>query len=55
MEQSLRATCKDITLGNLLIQTDPRTGEPQLHYCNLPVNVNEMHVLLMVWLISVQI
>ncbi|ORZ16265.1 uridine kinase [Absidia repens] len=47
MEEGLRRVCNDVTIGKLLIQTDPSTGEPQLHYCKLPQDVNKYHVLLM--------
>lgn len=40
--------CQDVKIGKLLIQTDPRSGEPQLHYCKLPYNVHKYKVLLMV-------
>ena len=28
MEVGLREVCKDVTIGKLLIQTDPRSGSP---------------------------
>lgn len=30
MEEGLRRVCNDVIIGKLLIQTDPRTGEPQV-------------------------
>ncbi|RKO93142.1 uracil phosphoribosyltransferase-domain-containing protein, partial [Blyttiomyces helicus] len=46
MEQSLRKVVKDIPIGKMLIQTDPATGEPLLHYCKLPGDIQERYVLL---------
>ncbi|RUS26564.1 hypothetical protein BC938DRAFT_470596 [Jimgerdemannia flammicorona] len=48
MEVGLSRVCQDVRIGKLLIQTDPSSGEPQLHYCKLPLNVSELYVLLMV-------
>ncbi|GAB5592160.1 Uridine-cytidine kinase-like 1 [Umbelopsis nana] len=47
METGLMRVCQDVKIGKLLIQTDPRSGEPQLHYCKLPHNVHKYKVLLM--------
>jgi uridine kinase len=47
MEKALRSVEKDIEIGKLLIQTEPKTGEPQLHYCKLPHDIGECKVLLM--------
>lgn len=47
MERGLRNVCQDITIGKLLIQTDARTLEPQLHYCKLPDDIAARHVLLL--------
>jgi uridine kinase len=47
MESALRKVVKDIPLGKILIQTDPSTGEPQLHFCKLPKDIKNRHVLLM--------
>lgn len=30
METGLRRVCNDVSIGKLLIQTDPSTGEPQV-------------------------
>ena len=35
-EPALQAVCKDVHLGKMLIQTDVRSGEPQLHFLSLP-------------------
>ncbi|KAI8923590.1 uridine kinase [Entophlyctis helioformis] len=45
MEQGLRKVVKDIPIGKVLIQTDPRTGEPQLHYCKLPHDIAKRYVI----------
>ncbi|EPZ34164.1 uridine kinase [Rozella allomycis CSF55] len=42
MEVSLRQVCKDIKIGKLLIQTDTKTGDPQL-----PSDISSRKVLLM--------
>ncbi|XP_078718831.1 uridine-cytidine kinase-like 1 isoform X2 [Lampetra fluviatilis] len=47
MEPALRAVCKDIRLGKILIQTNHATGEPELHYLRLPKDISEDHVMLM--------
>jgi uridine kinase len=47
MELPLRTICQDIPIGRLLIQTDQRSLEPQLHYCKLPPNIGQCRVLLM--------
>uniref|UniRef100_A0A8C4QAH6 Uridine-cytidine kinase n=1 Tax=Eptatretus burgeri TaxID=7764 RepID=A0A8C4QAH6_EPTBU len=47
MEPALRAICKDIHLGKILIQTNHYTGEPELHYLRLPRDIHEDHVILM--------
>ncbi|CAL1585638.1 unnamed protein product [Knipowitschia caucasica] len=47
MEQALRAVCKDIRLGKILIQTNHSTGEPELHYLRLPRDISEDYVILM--------
>ncbi|ORX53580.1 uridine kinase [Hesseltinella vesiculosa] len=46
-EEGLRKVCLDVKIGKLLIQTDPATAEPQLHYCKLPTDIKKSHVLLM--------
>ncbi|XP_078411340.1 uridine-cytidine kinase-like 1 isoform X3 [Cetorhinus maximus] len=47
MEPALRAVCKDVTVGKILIQTNHITGEPELHYLRLPKDISEDHVILM--------
>ncbi|KAK1898163.1 Uridine-cytidine kinase-like 1 [Dissostichus eleginoides] len=47
MEPALRAVCKDVRIGKILIQTNQDTGEPELHYLRLPKEISEDHVILM--------
>ncbi|CAG8592840.1 3277_t:CDS:10 [Paraglomus brasilianum] len=47
METGLRRAIKDALIGKMLIQSDPQTGEPQLHYIKLPSTINQCHVFLM--------
>nr|XP_006132576.1 uridine-cytidine kinase-like 1 [Pelodiscus sinensis] len=47
MEPALRAVCKDVRIGTILIQTNSNTGEPELHYLRLPKDISEDHVILM--------
>lgn len=47
MEPALASVCKDVRLGKILIQTNPGTGEPELHYLRLPKNIHDCHVFLM--------
>ncbi|XP_073165054.1 uridine-cytidine kinase-like 1 isoform X5 [Lepidochelys kempii] len=47
MEPALRAVCKDVRIGTILIQTNSNTGEPELHYLRLPKDIREDHVILM--------
>ncbi|XP_067904392.1 uridine-cytidine kinase-like 1 isoform X6 [Heterodontus francisci] len=47
MEPALRAVCKDVTVGKILIQTNHITGEPELHYLRLPKDISDDHVILM--------
>ncbi|KAI8818539.1 uridine-cytidine kinase 1-like 1 [Fimicolochytrium jonesii] len=46
MERGLRSVVKDIPIGKILIQTEPSTGEPQLHYCKLPEDIASRYVLI---------
>lgn len=39
LEPSLCAVCKDVRLGKILIQTNPDTFEPELHYIRLPSDI----------------
>ncbi|KAI8055350.1 uridine kinase [Syncephalis plumigaleata] len=47
MEVSLRKVIKDVPLGRMLIQSDSKTGEPQLHHRILPANIADHYVFLM--------
>ncbi|CAG8606490.1 10466_t:CDS:10, partial [Dentiscutata erythropus] len=47
MEVGLRRVAKDAFIGKILIQTDPTTGEPLLHFAKLPNNIHDCYVLLM--------
>jgi len=47
MENSLRACCRDIRIGKILIQRNEQTGEPMLYYVKLPEDISERNVLLM--------
>ncbi|CAG8482903.1 1545_t:CDS:10 [Ambispora gerdemannii] len=47
MENGLRRVHKDVLIGKILIQSNPHTGEPQLHFLKLPSNINQCYVLLM--------
>ncbi|XP_041589247.1 uridine-cytidine kinase-like 1 isoform X8 [Vulpes lagopus] len=47
MEPALRAVCKDVRIGTILIQTNQHTGEPELHYLRLPKDISDDHVILM--------
>uniref|UniRef100_A0A0R3WFK8 uridine/cytidine kinase n=1 Tax=Taenia asiatica TaxID=60517 RepID=A0A0R3WFK8_TAEAS len=46
-EPSLTAVCKDVRLGKILIQTNPETLEPELHYLRLPSDIKDCYVILM--------
>ncbi|CAH8625022.1 unnamed protein product [Schistosoma haematobium] len=47
LEPALCAVCKDIRLGKILIQTNPVTSEPELHYIRLPRDIKDCFVILM--------
>lgn len=47
MEAGLKRVFSDATIGKLLIQTDPNTGDPELHYCKLPKDVCDYNIILM--------
>lgn len=47
MESGLRAVCKSIKIGKILIQRDEKTAEPHLFYQKLPSDISERHVLLL--------
>lgn len=40
MEPALRAVCKDVRIGKILIQTNQDTGEPEVPFQLLQVDVN---------------
>jgi uridine kinase len=39
--QGLRRVIQDVKLGSLLIQSDPKTGEPLLFYTSLPESIKK--------------
>lgn len=41
METALMDVCQDISIGKILIQTCPETGEPALYYLRLPPDIKE--------------
>ena len=45
-ENSLRMIFRDCLMGKVLIQSDPKTGEPRLHYLKLPRRITESFILL---------
>jgi len=47
MEQALNEVCKDIRIGKILIQTNEKTGEPELYYLRFPTDIKNYHVMLM--------
>ena len=47
MEPSLRRVIRDVPLGQILIQTNDITKEPELHFLRLPKDIAKMNVLLM--------
>ena len=47
MEAGLRAVCKSIRIGKILIQRDEETAKPQLFYSKLPQDIKDRHVLLL--------
>jgi len=47
MEPALTSICKDVRLGKILIQTNLRTGEPELYYLRLPREIDQGWVFLM--------
>ncbi|XP_061076554.1 uridine-cytidine kinase-like 1 isoform X6 [Conger conger] len=47
MEPALKAVCRDVKIGKILIQTNQESGEPELHYLRLPKDISEDHVILM--------
>merc|ERR1712224_1000211 len=47
MEAGLRAVCRGIKIGKILIQRDEATALPKLFYSKLPENIKEQTVLLL--------
>ena len=47
MEAALTEVCQDISVGKILIQTSPETGEPELYYQRLPEDIKDYRVILM--------
>jgi uracil phosphoribosyltransferase len=47
MEAGLRAVCPSIRIGKILIQRNPTTRLPHLHFVKLPADVARRHVLLL--------
>ncbi|KAI7906064.1 uridine kinase [Cokeromyces recurvatus] len=47
LEAGLKRVISDAIFGKLLIQTDPNTGDPELHYCKLPKEIDEYDIILM--------
>ncbi|MEQ2204097.1 hypothetical protein XENOCAPTIV_007787 [Xenoophorus captivus] len=44
MEPALRAVCKDVRIGKILIQTNQDTGEPEVHGCTNVAHVTILHI-----------
>lgn len=47
MERGLRAVCKSVRIGKILIQRDEETAKPQLYYFKLPEDLQNRFILLM--------
>eukprot|EP00010_Vexillifera_abyssalis_P005312 CAMPEP_0201560388 /NCGR_PEP_ID=MMETSP0173_2-20130828/78243_1 /ASSEMBLY_ACC=CAM_ASM_000268 /TAXON_ID=218659 /ORGANISM="Vexillifera sp., Strain DIVA3 564/2" /LENGTH=228 /DNA_ID=CAMNT_0047974835 /DNA_START=107 /DNA_END=793 /DNA_ORIENTATION=- len=47
MERGLRAVCKSVRIGKILIQRDEKTALPHLYYHKLPQDISKRHVLLL--------
>jgi len=47
MESGLRAVCKAVRIGKILIQRDEETALPKLYYSKLPGDIANRHVLLL--------
>ncbi|KAL3313860.1 hypothetical protein Ciccas_007543, partial [Cichlidogyrus casuarinus] len=45
-EHAFSAVCKDARLGKILIQTNPQSLEPELHYIRLPSDIKNSYVFL---------
>ena len=47
LENGFKRVVPDARIGRLLIQSNSRTGEPELHYLKLPPSMLQQHVLLL--------
>jgi uracil phosphoribosyltransferase len=47
METGLRAVCKSVRIGKILIQRDERTAQPKLYYAKFPDDIKDRKVLLL--------
>ncbi|KAG1467252.1 hypothetical protein G6F56_004514 [Rhizopus delemar] len=47
MEAGLKRVFSDAIIGKLLIQTNSQSGDPELHYCKLPKDVQDYQIILM--------
>ena len=47
LEKVLREMVENITVGQLLIQTNPTSGQPEFFFQSLPKDVDRSHVLLL--------
>jgi len=47
MENALRAVCRDIRIGKILIQRDETTALPKLFYSKVPEDIADRYVLLL--------
>lgn len=47
LAKSLRSVIRDCKMGKILIQTNEKTMEPELHYLRMPKNIRQYKVLLM--------
>ncbi|KAK6200329.1 uridine kinase [Scheffersomyces amazonensis] len=44
--QSIKKTFPEVSIGKLLIQSDSKTGEPQLHYDSIPNDIENKKIML---------
>ncbi|CAF1288382.1 unnamed protein product [Adineta steineri] len=47
LEPALSEVCKDAKIGKILIQTNPSTGEPELHFLRLPRDIADAYVFIL--------
>lgn len=47
LESGLKRVVPEARIGRLLIQSNSRTGEPELHFLKLPPTIHDHHVLLL--------